>query len=1799
MRILLSFILLFFVNLSFGQWNWPVQVNTITTGPYYNYLSYYSDQNDHMQIMVTLTDPLAASVPAKLRIRIEGPGYWIETKPYNNITPLTLEPFTPNVISGIELAPYFYESNIDKSSNDLNINNLPEGYTNVCVEVIGVGGTLTTIGGNQCAPFWLQRFQPPQATLPVCESTVDTSEIFHIFQWTPPIGYVPTISSELSYTFSLYEWVDPNNYTIFQTGQGLVYQTSTDFNTIQLSDFDVQLQIGMQYVWRIQSKLTDNGMPVNMFENNGLSEICTFTYGESLSLEEQLADGLYINLETEPSTSYKGRAYWTVFDNSPGIGLPNYDRFYIEYRRKPQTAAEEATMIWHSDTVLNPNHFIYQLGPDETYQVRVSGIIGNVVNDPTPIEEFTTPPEVEYPCGDQQQPYRPDNYVSNENVLAGDRVQIGQFVMTISEVLSTGTLGRYEGKGEIPIDFLGGAKAKVTFDDILIDTEFFVREGRVDVVTKGLDAWLDEQYMQFIEPTYVDGTIDSAWVDTTSGSGWIIVDGVAQEFTFTPSNYPTSYNDESGYTWTIWPNGTVTVEGYLDYSNDYLDVTADAAVIFEQKSDEKFGFDGKEFMQWHENYEIIQLSDSSNYFVSNKSIGQSQTDGVIAIVPNNVSASFKLDDQTSISASSNGNTYTLQIPQIAQTGSHTIYAYDGATRIGKLNLHVYKPKAKNIVIVPVANVSIDTAQLHQKLKNTLGEANITFNLTLENQWNNNEFSPTANIDLPTDVGVLSKYSSDMKNLRDAYFDDTSVTVVNDAYYLFVVAGFDDSSTDGYMVRGKALGFVQAGSDYLTYAHELAHGLGALEHSWKNNGPPEGGTDNLMDYALNADNLIKEQWKELRDKDFVPSMWDDADDFMQTLQNLNYEVNAIQIPTNPYSGLFPIENFDADDVFRSPNNINFSLGDEFEKVTEIHFNDGKVDYFKSGSKFLMFIGEAHYTDDTDDGEAITSTVNTVIYLCSAVDCPRQSRNVSKDGTQISLCDQYFPDDLLTLNFPKCEDYSGQYIIGIQNGTPLKGSINCPPEGECDAWPLESYTQQEKQVVKEAFRKIILSSGGSFSNYKPIEFIDGKNYTLGTEDQRVIKEKLRTLNQLRPNLVVGYVSMNGFSKNLMTQETADSLAEQVVADLAIDFPGKQLVLYFNHNITGIKEGLFTIEGFSCQTASFATNTPDIVSPNFVSQDLSTYPDAANSFLALFRELKKPFYITTIYEKYDGSIAYRSIDRTSDPLKDVYGIPYTYGARHLVSKNKAEYDNYTAAIGGALQAIDFQGDVLTFQGPGMTPEEAQESYLQLVNELPQKDNVWKQESFENMSDWIPGEIEFDNIKEHFLTTSVALSEFNKERNLTFLKDLALVVGGTVGNLNVDVYYEFDPWEKVIDPIVYGGLDIVGLPLSLIGADVITDGLGAVYAAARGDGLQFTIYSASIVIPFTGSYVVHSGTKVYSYYAKHSANDLAEIAVKNLDEAQNLGDDWVKISNDIPYNDANVVTIRQELEANINQIDNTDARKVVELKGANLADNWVGSNLLTKLDELNDAALKQKFLDDFLVVPDEVKSILNQNVDLVDSWKVLSDQPNWVRTNIDLLSDLVGKSDEFIDRVNMFYNNLALPANLPKNLPSTITHNFNGQPIIVSYNKYGFPEFGVHMTTITDNGVNVAKTYKGTWNQITSSHNAARTKDLKDATNWALETDAAGNLVNFPNGRVRRYVTPNGNPSPTKIEILDDNGNWIEQTWHHHENGRNLIPVPSDIHNPLNHSGGFAAKHGPNGTIVTPDTNVTEIFDYEPIIN
>jgi hypothetical protein len=105
-----------------------------------------------------------------------------------------------------------------------------------------------------------------------------------------------------------------------------------------------------------------------------------------------------------------------------------------------------------------------------------------------------------------------------------------------------------------------------------------------------------------------------------------------------------------------------------------------------------------------------------------------------------------------------------------------------------------------------------------------------------------------------------------------------------AAYLFVIGGFSQAPTiQGDMPRGKAVGYIfNNGSlfnDGRLVAHELGHGLFALEHTFATGyGVPQGSTNNLMDY-VNNDFLASWQWKIINNPGFVWNFLEGDEDGM--------------------------------------------------------------------------------------------------------------------------------------------------------------------------------------------------------------------------------------------------------------------------------------------------------------------------------------------------------------------------------------------------------------------------------------------------------------------------------------------------------------------------------------------------------------------------------------------------------------------------------------------------------------------------------------------------------------------------------------------------------------------------------------------------------------------------------------------------------------------------------------------------------------------------------------------------------
>lgn len=916
-RLAASMVLLFSVFHSYAQ-IYPVQVTVVTTPPYYNYLAHYGDQNNHLQVIATFTDFAAPPVNVRLRLTIEGAGFVVRTRQDIPVGQLyTLSPGVPVFIQGSDILPYLTENSLELVSGSVDLENLPEGFTTICVEAIKDGINGEALSDKSCTAFFLQYMQPPQPFLPICNSTVDTTQLFQTFQWSPPQNYLPSVGSDLTYNFSLYEWIDTTNYNIFQSGQGLVYQTQTTFPMVQVSNFDVLWQNGRKYVWRVQAQLTSNGLPVQMFTQNGLSAPCSFYYGQAQSLAEQLTGGLTINVTAEALASRKGRALWTVTDETPGEGLSNYTAYIVEYRRKPYEG-ENYIYNWLYDTVYAQQQPIWRLEPEETYQVRVSGIAGDFVSEPSDIVEFTTPPLRDYACGEADLPYLPANYSPLLSAHMGDVFQIGQFELEVTYIEPLGQTGHFKGRGVIKHDFIGGAKVKVKFDDLLVDNQYVVREGMATAVTKGVDDWLNEEYLDLAGvDTTVQGVIESGGFVNDS-TVFVVVNGDSLFFEF-DGVLPIVIHDQNNVEYQFWPDGTMIVTNYgLVTSADSLNATKDLFVYFEpvnSTQEETATLDRKQYAQFSTNYEAIECQALSNqqsnappfvYFVSNKSKSTTGTAQVKAVIHGTIpnfqvsELKFRIAGQTTLLQKTqvNDSTFIVTLPE--QSSNYNVYAYyTDDFKYGKLNVKSYAPVTRKVRVVPLVPVSgITEQQIEAGLNAMYKGANLNMDITLAPQFNTPTFTATTVFTSP-DVEGMSKYTAQMRDLRQAYLE--SNTLESGEQLVFIIPQFANEEIDGYMVRGRGLGFITQSTlsnitqFTRTLAHELGHGMGGLQHAWfgipagEPNNSLKGQTNNLMDYA-GGNQLVKGQWEALRNPGLVISLLDSEED------GSNYTVSGGSLAT---------------------------------------------------------------------------------------------------------------------------------------------------------------------------------------------------------------------------------------------------------------------------------------------------------------------------------------------------------------------------------------------------------------------------------------------------------------------------------------------------------------------------------------------------------------------------------------------------------------------------------------------------------------------------------------------------------------------------------------------------------------------------------------------------------------------------------------------------------------------------------------------------------------------------------------
>jgi hypothetical protein len=457
---------------------YPVQTTLQLTPPYSVYLSdYASPGNDKLRLIMVQRDVSKPSYQVRLSFSIELNGQNILRTSQNfNPGPIVLDPGIPMIISGLELQPYLDSRNLDffgySREKYEQTKALPEGNYQICVTAYDFRRPDVAVSDVACSFYWLAKNEPPIINQPFCGSDIPIQNPQQIlFSWLPRNTSSPGSVNETEYEFSLYEirpqGRNPNDVVLSSKP---IFETTTEATQLVYGPAGPILLKDLTYAWRVQA-IDKKGR--DQFRNSGYSEVCTFSYG-GVDVSLPPIEGLSAEAESER----RGKAFWQINEE--------FEEYKVGYKK------QGAEYQWFTKDVIGSELTLYDLEPDTQYQVRVQGKKSDSFGLYSDVVSFKTQKPKVYDCGDLL-PSLPEPGSPLLQAQVGTVVDVHGLELTLTEVVSTGTPGLFNGSGRVSVSYLGGAAFNATFDRLFIDENRVATSGRIDFITKSIDSWVEEK----------------------------------------------------------------------------------------------------------------------------------------------------------------------------------------------------------------------------------------------------------------------------------------------------------------------------------------------------------------------------------------------------------------------------------------------------------------------------------------------------------------------------------------------------------------------------------------------------------------------------------------------------------------------------------------------------------------------------------------------------------------------------------------------------------------------------------------------------------------------------------------------------------------------------------------------------------------------------------------------------------------------------------------------------------------------------------------------------------------------------------------------------------------------------------------------------------------------------------------------------------------------------------------------------------------------------------------------------------
>ncbi len=870
---------------------YPVSGNGVLIPPYSVYLAdYTAGTSDRLVLNLVLNDVTRPELRVRLRTKIIGQNITLETKPEYIGKEFVLQGGIPLRITGSELTEYFSPANLNFSGITKRefekTGALPAGFYQFCFEVLEYNRGVK-ISNSICANGWLILNDPPLINLPRNgEKLVPTQPQNVVFQWTPRHTGSPNSAFSTEYDIKLVElWPANRNPNDAILTSPPILEETTRSTTFIYDVSQTPLEAGRHYALQVKAKSIVGAEELDLFKNNGKSEVITFIYGDPCTVPQSIF--------AESNSATRFTVKWT--------GALNHTAYSLKYR-----LADSPTAEWYTNTTLLPDAGISGLLPGTTYEYQVAGSCGNFESEYSGIARIKTlsAGEQGYTCGMPLEQFNLDPANLIDVLKVGDVIQAGDFDVKVAKV--SGSSGTFSGEGVIEVPFFNKAKIKAEFSSIVVNKDMRMVSGYmnvtgagVEVVPSGVINLIDQLSetlsaldtaltniennlpQPFDEFAFVADTVltlpGPVIVSQETDGTVVITDANGNEHRL-PKSTEAAVVDDQGNGTLIDANGkahnvsaaVATAAGNREYN---------LMLRFAESQNHHYGFDA---ITSGTPDGLKKLYDKleDNYYVPFKAIETGKTDLVSAILEGTAIDKSKLRFErggvpvTASPFSGNNTTVTVsanmggeQEALIAVLPGEDERAKDQV--LGRVNVVTYNQIQKVVHIVPVNgnNYKFGSAgSLQNELNKIYSQAVVSWSVQIESGIQVEEINP-FNVG---ETGLLTNYTDHMKKVISAYKAAAGMQNDENSFYLFLVNAPSDPKIAGYMPRSKQSGFIfsdQHNSETTiarTMAHELGHGAFNLHHTFmeENFSLPKNSTDNLMDYN-GGTKLYKYQWDMIR------------------------------------------------------------------------------------------------------------------------------------------------------------------------------------------------------------------------------------------------------------------------------------------------------------------------------------------------------------------------------------------------------------------------------------------------------------------------------------------------------------------------------------------------------------------------------------------------------------------------------------------------------------------------------------------------------------------------------------------------------------------------------------------------------------------------------------------------------------------------------------------------------------------------------------------------------------------------